>query len=75
MTRDELIEWQNNERAFVATPIGSAFDKFKKRLIEACYYDAKIKFTDHFNEKTRREFWDRADKAEKELRKLLEQHL
>ena len=70
MTREEILEYQKALDDFRATPVGSAFFKFKNALIKAHTMDTEDSLTDK-DRATTKHAHDNAIKAEKELLALL----
>lgn len=71
MTKEEIITFQQHERAFASTNLGTLFLKFKNRLISACQADARWEYTDN-GEILARKALASADEAEREFRSALE---
>jgi hypothetical protein len=71
MTNQEIIMFQQREKAFAATPIGRAFLRFKNAHARAWAQDTEDSFTDK-NRKSTKEAWEVANQAERDLRRLLE---
>ena len=68
MTRDEIIAYQEKERAFIATPIGKAFNKFKNA--SAYYWQCDCNET--ISSARLRKLSETMEAAETELRALIE---
>lgn len=71
MTRDEIMEFQAKERAFLETPIGKAFHRFK--LAHSRYWQSDG--SDTISDRRLRELHNAADEAEKVLRIEIERLL
>lgn len=68
MTREEIVAYQAKERAFLATPIGAAFHKFKN----VYFAMAADEYKDHVSDVTLHKHADAANAAEKIFRCLLD---
>jgi hypothetical protein len=68
MTQEEIIAYQAKEKAFLVTDIGKAFHRFK--LAHSRYWQADG--SDSISDRRLRELQDATDKAERELRVLIE---
>jgi hypothetical protein len=68
MTREEIIEYQAKERAFLETPIGRALHQFK--LAHSRYWQSDS--SDTISDRRLRELSDAAEKAEQVLRDEIE---
>jgi hypothetical protein len=67
----EAKAWLEKQRAFLDTPIGKAFHKFKQATIRAWSLDTEDSYTDK-NRKCTAEAHALANEAERELRALIE---
>jgi hypothetical protein len=73
MTREELIAWRAREIAWGATPLGSAFNKFKRALEDAVREDTRADCgRDWISTRKLEALWAKAREAENTLRGLME---
>lgn len=70
MTIEELIAYQQREKAFAATELGGLFVRYTNALIGACQADARVEYLGR-GEKSAREAWARSDKIRDEFKTAL----
>ena len=74
--REELVAWRAREIAWGATPLGRAFNAFKRALEDAVREDTKAEYVDESWSSSRLRkcemLWARAREAESTLRGLMD---
>lgn len=70
ITTEEILKYQAEEKAFLATPIGVAFNRFKRTHHTAVMQDTEDSCNDR-DRKSTADAWKAFHEAEREFRELL----